>query len=481
MINKPLSRRTLLKGTGVVIGLPFLEAMIPSFARAAVAGQKRYVVCYIGTCIGGAPYAYFSSSQALPANLGSQKRALKNMDDLVGNISMIQGMLVPQSASSVAPPPGGFNITPHYGTIAPILSGQRSNNSATGGGDMFANVNAKTSDQIAADLLGSGSKLRSMHVGLQSCSYNGRSSSDRSKMIHSVDFKNGAQSANTPKIFLLELYDAVFAGITGGGGGTPAPSLGLRRGKSVLDEIKLSQSTLINKLSGADKARLDLHFTEIRELETRITASIAGSGPSGGGACTLPTKPGADPTDAQLDRGFGGFNGEDTKAELQADMIALALSCGLTNVATWILCQDQCWLGSQGISGSTNPGGTKGRPDVHQDAHDQKNEITADNSNFFTKQWAYLVRKLKSIPDGGATMLDSTVLSLMFGEGAGAHNYTDYAALIAGMPSQLNLGQYIKVSGSPHPAQVLVTALQAIGYTGSSMNEVNGNIAALKK
>ena len=105
------------------------------------------------------------------------------------------------------------------------------------------------------------------------------------------------------------------------------------------------------------------------------------------------------------------------------------------------------------------------------------------------KHWAYLLGKLKASPEGGGTLLDQMATVFAFEGGHGfdpadgravsAHSTENMAMIVAGGAGGLKKGLHIPAPNL-HPAQVLLTALRAVGYSSNTLGEVTGEIPGLR-
>ena len=97
--------------------------------------------------------------------------------------------------------------------------------------------------------------------------------------------------------------------------------------------------------------------------------------------------------------------------------------------------------------------------------------------------------KFASTPEPGGTMLDNTAMVFLLEGGHGydpgsgnqysSHSTENMACLVAGKVGGLKAGQHVKAAGM-HPAQVLLTAMRAAGYSASALGEVSGEIPGLR-
>jgi hypothetical protein len=206
-----------------------------------------------------------------------------------------------------------------------------------------------------------------------------------------------------------KVFDLVFKSVTGDTGAATAAQA---RGKSVLDFVKSDISSLSGRLGPVEKAKLDQHLSALRDIETRLAST--------GGACV---KPGA-PTEADIpttcwapcvQKWNGGDKYFDRIADIQIDLLAQAIACGLTRFATLFLDDPGAVAAvdgvdlplSNGIVDAHNgiahqaQGGTKanGAPETkEQRVHGRLNQ-------YYYSKVARLMQKLKD-----AGLLNSTVI-----------------------------------------------------------------------
>lgn len=463
-LRGPLSRRTLLRGLGgAAVALPFLEAMAPAIARAQSAAPKRFFVCYGGIAHGGGAMSIPSSSGAL----GTLPRAFTALDSVKQHVSLLTTMTVPTYNKGTSAPPGG-RLNEQHGMIAtPMLTGVYSRESMpvmpiAHSGALPGTNGAHTVDQLVADAIGGGNRLKSLQVRTQTIGYGG----GPAKGVISGRMENGKSRGLDPISSLVTLYSTLFSGVSSGGGtSTPTLAMNLRRKKSVLDLVLGPANALANNVSSEDKARLDAYFTEIRELENRIQPTMAG----GGASCSVPQKP----TDPAIgNNAFGEWSSESTRGDIQADMIALAFACDITRSVSWCMTFDQCFMSSRYASGVDN--------DMHALSHQGTQQNLADNANWHAARLAKLVGKLASLSEGSDTVLDNTFGALLFAEGSNAHNSSNMCFVAAGSPSRLKMGQHIPTGGA-HPAQLMVSGMQAVGMNVSKLGQINGPLASIMR
>ncbi|MFT3925733.1 MAG: DUF1552 domain-containing protein [Myxococcales bacterium] len=190
-----------------------------------------------------------------------------------------------------------------------------------------------------------------------------------------------------------EAYKRIFGNFTPPGSSpAPTPKLDLRR--SALDYALADSAALRNKLGARDRELLDSYQASLRDIEQRLMTTQAQMPAS----CALPQLGAA--VDEKAEANYPAIG------RLQMDLIVAAFQCGLTRVASlqWGNSNDQCTYSFLGVN-------TLG----HDMAHNNNN-CDPDHSKklkvyrWYSEQAAYLLSKLKSIPEDGGTMLDNTLI-----------------------------------------------------------------------
>ncbi len=256
---------------------------------------------------------------------------------------------------------------------------------------------------------------------------------------HNISYAAGGVSL--PKIIdPMVTFNTVFADLVAGQDPAQAAALEAKRkrGQSVLDFVRGDINRLRPRLAPPEQLKLDQHLTALSELEKRLE-SFAGS-------CTLPTAP--DPSTFPKLRSYNG--GEpyfDTITDLQIDMLAMALACGITRFST-------LWLNDLSRTGYD--------PSLPEDVHgnvahqyspsiDTSTETAPGNPATWlplAKQNKYcfskVARLMQKLNEYG--MLDSTIIYATSDMGdTASHSSTNVPTLLAGGGAGFKLGQHIDV------------------------------------
>ncbi len=472
-----IPRRTFLRGLGgTAIALPFLELM--EGKRAQAAPGKRFFICFAGTSLGQARLDDFVPS-SVGANYGV-RRALAPLGEtnamnkfgaysLRNDVSVVSGMKIPWATGTAAPPAAGRVANWHASSICPLLSGMASLTTS-------AACRGVTSDQLAAAVLSTGARFKSLEYRVQPSGY--RDGGAKGVMSYRKD-SAGKVIPNTPVTSPKLAFDTLFTGFT------PSDPMEARRreallaqDKSILDVVRGNADRLKQRLGNVDRLRLERHFEEIRDLEKRI-ATLP---PPQGTTCKVPTDPGADPpisttVEAKSAARTIGYANEDLRGKVIGDLIHMAFACDLTRVASMMVTFVQCFMNVEPLVGV--------RTDLHETGHfSTTQEKMSDTIAWQVGLWARVIAKMKETPEaGGGYLLDNTAAIMVFegghgfdpesGNAADSHSSENMGVLVAGRSGGLKPGRHI-AGGNAHPAQAIVSCLNAVGVPGGLGEVPNG-------
>ena len=400
-----LSRRLFLQGltasqAPVMVGLPPLISMFNSTGTAYAADAvpknganpigKRFVIWFNGN---GIPERYWIPS-ATGANYDITP-CLTPIGRLKDDVLVLSGL------------DNTYGGSGHPQSLCALMTCTRLSNNGPG----FPSL-----DQTLARKIGSNSRFRSLQVGVSQESFGGQIQKNMSWA--------GPNRPLPPEEIPHRFFDRLFG----------AKDLGwVNRKRSILDALAKEGALLRKGLPKEDGMRLDEHLSSIRDLE-RAIASL----PPGYEKVTQPEE---------------DFDMKDWPrvAKLQSDLLAYAFATGQTRVASYML--TKC----QGIARFPWLGHTAARHHdyTHKDgkAPGEKGEegqrILRDICRWHVEEFAYLVAKLKSIPEGDKTLLDNTVLMYVHEHAeAGPHKTSGMIALVAGSKDKIAHGQHVKIAGT---------------------------------
>ncbi len=397
MTSQPLSRRTLLRGLGVSLALPWLEAMGPLTAWAkdttkAAAAPNRMAFIYVpnGKNMADWTPATEGANFELPA-------ILQPLKDVRGEFSILTGLAADKARSH------GDGGGDHARALAAFLTGAQPRK--TDGTDIRAGISV---DQVAAARSDAEVRLPSLEIGCDKSSMSGDCDSGYSCVYSSnMSWKSATQPMPkevNPKL----VYERMF---TTGSDGQRALE-GARR-KSLLDLVGADVKDLSGKLGTNDKRKLDEYVTSVRDIETRMDRA----------AKLPPVKvPGDYPKPTGIPESY------EEHLKLMSDMLVLAFQTDITRVSTYMF---------------ANEGSNKPYPNInikeghHELSHHGKDAVKMGKIReiniFHTTHLAYLLKKLKAVPEGDGTLLDHCMIAYGSGNSDGdAHNHDNLPLLLAG-------------------------------------------------
>lgn len=504
-----LSRRTLLRGAGgAVVGLPVLECMLNSNGTRLANAQalpSRYSIVFAGQSLcgdhfeknsqridGGSLYSEDGHFIA-PSQTGSDfalTTPLLPLMNLRDQFSLVSNMRIPWNANSVegdAVPAGGAYRDFHGGAAGPLLCGTRST-------EARFTARSITSDQVVADLYNGETIHGSLVYRAQPVWYlSGSDFAGREYISYGLGGRR-IQAQSSPAV----AYQALFGNfMPPDDADSAAHNFRQLARRSVLDLISSKRQRLLGRVGQTDRLRLEAHFDAIRDLEQRIAAIP----PVTGGVCMAPTDPGGDPTVGENNAGSGssdlatttGYSDEDSRGRVFADLIHMAYACDLARTATL---QITCFQSHMNVHPVSSDLGLPILADLHEVGHngDERNRGQLPVSTMLRWHmgiYAHLLQKLADTPEGDGTLLDRCV-NIFLPEGGHGTQLNDgatpnqthsvehmVAVLGGGSALGLRLGQHVRAQDGTHPAQALITGMQAAGFPGDQLGEVDGNIPEL--
>lgn len=396
-----LSRRTLLRG----LALPPLVSMFndKGTAYAATPASKveapiesRFVYWFNGN---GVPERYW-----IPTETGSDftlSPCLRPLAQFRDKVHVLSGL---DNSAAALPGPGNG----HHNSMSALVSCTTFTGRGAGGASI---------DQAIAGKIGGESRFRSLQIGVSQESFG--------ESIQRNMSWSGYDRSLPPEMIPHRLFDRLF--------GTREEGW-VNRKRSILDAVRADAQALKAKLPTDDAQRVDEHLSSVRDLER----SIAG----------LPEQyRKVDPPEFD-----GDMKDWPRIAKIQSDLLAHALITRQTRVASYML--TKC----QGLARFPWLGYTAARHHdyTHQDGKApgadglDGQRILRDICKWHVEEFAYLMARLESTPEGDGTLLDNTVLLFVHEHAeANSHKNNGLAAVLAGNAGKkLALGQHSKVTGT---------------------------------
>ena len=239
-----------------------------------------------------------------------------------------------------------------------------------------------------------------------------------------------------------------------------------RNRKSVLDFVLEDARALTAKVGGSDRQKLDEYLTAVREIEQRVDSAQRGvADAKAAGLIEAYDVPESIPESYE------------EHVRLMFDMIALAFQTDSTRVAT-------CMLANEGSGRSyRNLGITRGHHELshHQNNAENLRQIREINQ-FHVRQFAYLLGKLKSMPEGDGTVLDNTML--LYGAAladGNRHEHENLPLLLAGRAGgSIVSGRHVRYASETPMCNLLLSMMNRAGAAVPRHGDSTGMLRGLE-
>ncbi len=440
LTTKHLSRRTVLKGLGVTMALPLLEAMVPAGkAWAATGARGRTRLIAIEMVHGAAGSTAFGLEQHMwsPAAVGRRfdlaPTSLRSLEPFREHLTIVSNTDC-RNAEAFAPPEIGAD---HFRSAAVFLT--QAKPKQTQGSDVFVGTSL---DQIYAQKYGMDTPIPSMQLCIENvdqaggCSYN----------YSCVYTDSISWSSPTQPLPMIRDPRVVFDQLFGVGATPEARLQRRRRDRSILDWVTDAATDLKAKLGPADRARLNAYLDDVREIERRIQKVEAQN--TSGEPRELPAAP------------IGVPDSFEEHVRLMFDLQALAFASDTTRVFAFKLSRDvsnRVWPASGATAGFHTAS-------HHQEKEDKIRDFQKINT-YHVSLLPYLLEKLKNTPDGDGTLLDNSLV--LYGSAMGdsnLHNHKRCPLFLAGHAGgRLKGNLHVKAADGTPMANAMLSVLQALG------------------
>ena len=412
-----ISRRSLLRGLGATVALPFLDAMIPAsgFGRSVAERPNRFQTFYVPN---GMAMEYWT-----PQGHGTQFELSPILEPLApfrDRMQVLSGLYA------------NWNQI-HAGASGSFLTGV-----AAGGQDetdVFADVSM---DQLLARELGKDTQLASLELSMDAPANAGACSSNLSCVYtHTLSWRG-------PRQPLPMEYNprAVFERLFGDTGSTEraAREARLRQQKSILDSVQDELAALNRKLGPQDKIKIEQYGEAIRDVERRIGLAEAQID------VELPS----------MEAPQGAPADFEDHVELMLDLQVLALQTDLTRVISFMVGKEQ----------SPRPYPQIGVPEAHHPLSHHNNdpgliEHMSKINRYHVELLSGYMAKLDATPDVDGSLLDN----MMILYGSGISNSTRHGGdnlpllVLGGGAGRLKGGRHLMYNDRPWMANLLVTLM----------------------
>ena len=441
--GKHISRRTMLKGMGATVGLPLLDAMVPASrplaaTEAGRAADNTRLIC-IENVHGTAGCNDLGASLGLWAPKEEGKdfdlslSSMKSLDPYRKYLTIVSDT-DSRMADAFSPEEIGGD---HFRTTAVFLT--QSHPKQTQGSDVFAGTSF---DQIYAQRMGTETPIPSMQLTIENVDQAGGCAYGYS-CVYTDTISWASPTAPLP---MIRDPRAVFEQLFGAGGTREQRAERLATDRSILDWVMGEMSGLRRDLGPADRHRIDLYTTNIRELETRIQRIETQN--TSGDEREIPEAPVGVPDE------FGDH------MRLMFDLQVLAFMSDATRVFSLKMGRD--------ASPRVYPESGSSRP-YHSASHhggreEQVREFAKINS-YHVSMIPYLLERLEAVSEGDGTLLDKTMV--MYGSAmadSNLHNHIRCPLFVVGGANGVLEGEnHIRATPGTPMANVMLSLLHKLG------------------
>ncbi|MBI2689797.1 MAG: DUF1552 domain-containing protein [Acidobacteria bacterium] len=434
LTGKHIDRRTLLRGAGTAIAIPFLDAMLPAFGAPKSAKQARRVgVVYVPNGI--------VMKDWLPGKTGTDfafTRILKPIEKFREDIVVVSGL----SNHAAQKAKGGG----HAKASGSFLSCAQPK--YTAGADVRAGV---TFDQVLARQFAADTRVPSLQIGCEDARMIGNCDTGSSCAYTNTLSWKDEETPLAVEVNPRSVFERLF--------GTVDPSLDpetrARRAlykKSILDLTRETTKSLVSTLGAQDKRKMDEYLTSIREVEARIAK--AESDPE----IPLGEKPSGIP--------FQYIE----YVKLMFDLQVVAFQADISRVSTMML----------GREGSVRTYPEIGVPDphhplTHHRGHPDFIEKVTKINTFHVELFSYFLERLKATQDGDGTLLDhSTILYGAALSDGNQHSNHNLPLIVAGHAGNQRGGMHVAAKPMTPAANLFVNMMNRAGVTAEKFGDSTG-------
>jgi len=316
-------------------------------------------------------------------------------------------------------------------------------------------------DQLYAQRMGDRTRLASLEIGGEGGRQSGGCDSGYAcAYSNNLSWRN--ESTPAPKeTNPRAVFDRLFAGVNR----ADTSNARVRRdqyNQSILDFVLEDAHGLNNRLGVNDQRRIDEYLTSIRDIERRLGAFPAAQSQNAAGPSMA--RPGGVPADFR------------DHLRILGDLLAVAFQTDTTRVCTFVFANEGS--GRQYRMIGVNEG-------HHETSHHQNNRTKMDKiakiNRFHVEQFAYLLGRLKSMPEGGGSVLDNSMIVYGSGNGDGnRHNHDDLPIVFAGKGGgTVDTGRHIRFARNTPICNLYLEMLDRMGLRVDSFGDSTGRLRNL--
>ena len=436
-----IDRRTVLKGFGAALALPFLESMMPSGVFAASVPKSPIRTAFIFVPNGINMDHWIPNGTEYPSTL-------KPLESLRNQLNILSG-LTQKNAFAL-----GDGAGDHARSAAAWLTGCHPRK--TSGANIKAGISF---DQLLVREFGDKTRFGSLELGCERGGLAGDCDSGYScAYSNSISWRTEstpvAKEVN-PRLVFERLFQSDDPSET-----ELQKAQRLAENKSILDFVMEDAKVLNKKLGITDRSKLDEYMSGIREIERRL-AYVENE------------------TKASNLKQFSNIDIPSDYGEhirLMGDLMVLAFQTDTTRVSTFMFANE----------GSNRSYKSVGVSDGHHEmSHHQRNpeklEALRKINTFHTSQLAYILEKMNSIKEGDKTLLENSMV--LYGAGicdGDRHNHDDLPLLLAGKAGgKISSGKHLKFTNGTPMSNLFLSMSDKLGIPLENIGDSTGKLNQL--
>ena len=456
MAYSPLARRTFLRGLGLSVGLPLLDAMGPRAISAAppVAPRRAAWVFFPNGAImqdwtPGVVRDVPPEPAAGPRAQFELSKTLQGLSDFRDDLIVFTGLAQDEGRAK------GDGPGDHARCCSTFLTGAHP--FKTAGADIRV---GKSVDQVAAELVGHQTRLPSLELGIDK----GRNAGNCDSGYSCAYSSNISWKTETTPMAKEINPRLAFERLFGAGESSRSRKLRDYYRKSILDFVANDARQLQSRLGKNDQQKIAEYFTSVRELEQRIVRAEKASE--------------VERPDFDIPTGVPGSLEEHVR--LMYDILVLAFRTDTTRIATYML----------GNAGSN-------RPYPMVDVNDGHHHLSHHGNNaekmkkiqkidrYLVDQFAYFLEKLRSVEEGDGTLLDHSMIVYGSGlaDGNGHHHHNLPVVMAGGGGGSVTTGRHLSYLDSSKEMplnNLFLSMLERIGASVDRLGDSDGRLPDLK-
>ena len=442
--KKQLSRRSLLRGAGVALGLPWLEAMAPAAGRTSVAGKPPVRMAALYMPNGAYPDTWTPKGQGRDFQLSY---CLDPLVSLKNDIVVLSNLWNEQSKDGDG----------HYVKEAAILTCTRIRK--TQGADLKNGVSV---DQAAAQMAGHLTPLPSLELGITPVAVGNDAAVGYTRVYGSHISWSSPTTPLARELNPKAVYERLFRAYSGGG------EQEAKLDALLLDRVLDDAKRLRGEVGAEDRHRLDEYLAVMRSLEERVERS---SDPTRNNWQPL------QPIDPNTPKDQPTTHVEHVR--LMLDMIAVAFQSDMTRISTFMFGNAVSNVSFRWLDGVT-----AGHHDVSHHANEAEKLAQYQIINrWHVEQYAYFLGRLRSMREGDSNVLDNSMILFASALSDGnKHDPHKLPILLGGRGGgRIDSGQHLVYTEDSQLSNLYVSMLDAFGTPVDRFADSTGPLPGVLK